>query len=417
MIDRDFFSEVWQTIIKQRWRSVMTAFGVFWGILILAVLIGAGKGLQNGLYASYQTIPPKSIVLITSPTMLSYSGLETGRTWNVTVSDIERLRKSFSSEIKEVAVLNIANDRVPVSARYGNSVSDFVLAGEQPQSLAGLPQKIIKGRFINELDMIQCRNVCVIGESVADKLFGTESPLGKELVVDEKTYTVVGVGKRSSNKINIGFDLSEGIVIPLNLMQLSYNHGETIHLCNFILYDEADAGKLIASMDPLIRKWHSIHPDDSSALRLINWEEQSKQISAIFGGINFLVWIVGIGTLLAGLIGISNIMLISVKERTKEIGIRTSMGAQPQSIVGQIMCESMVLTALSGIVGLCFGVGILALLNTLMGEGGESFTHPHIPFWTGISALLILISGGLIAGFIPARRALKIELVKALSDE
>ena len=200
-------------------------------------------------------------------------------------------------------------------------------------------------------------------------------------------------------------------------MQKSYNQGDAVHICNIVLNDGTDADKTIADIDPLIREWHSLHPEDNSALLLFSLKKEVNQVDAIFGGINFLIWIVGLGTLIAGLIGISNIMKITVKERTKEIGIRTAMGAQPQSIVGQIMCESMILSAVSGLVGLCLGVGALALLNHLLGEGSESFTNPYMPFWTGIISLLILIAGGLLAGLIPARRALRIELVKALSDE
>lgn len=417
MIDRDFFNEVWETIVRQRWRSVMTAFGVFWGIFILTLLTGAGKGLQNGLYATYKAMPSNSVLAISNPTLLAYAGFDAGRTWNLTVSDMEKLKKTFSPDISNIALLNIANDGVPVSVKYGDVVSDFVLVGEQPDACGSFPQKLLEGRFINDVDIREKRNVCVIGNLVADRLFGNTTPLGKELQVDGKPYVIVGVAKKNSDKIDLGFNLSEGIAIPLSLMQSSYNQGEAVHICNIVLKNGVDASKVIASLDPMLREWHSIHPDDSSALILFSLKKEVEQVDAIFGGINFLIWIVGLGTLIAGLIGISNIMMITVRERTKEIGIRTAMGAQPQSIVGQIMCESVLLSAASGLAGLCLGVGALSLLNRVLGEGGESFTHPYMPFWSGVISLLIMIAGGLLAGLLPARRALKTELVKALSEE
>lgn len=417
MIDRDFFNEVWETIVRQRWRSVMTAFGVFWGILILTLLIGAGKGLQNGLYATYKAMPSNSVISMSNPTLLSYAGFDAGRTWNFTVSDMEKLKKAFSSDIQNIALLNIANDGTPVSVKYGDIVSDFILIGQQPDACSSFPQKMLKGRFINDADIKEKRNVCVIGNLVADRLFGNESPLGKEIQVDGKLYAIVGVAKKNSDKIDLGFNISEGIAIPLSLMQDSYNQGDAVHICNIVLNKGVDASKAVAAIDPLIREWHSLHPDDSSALILFSLKKEVEQVDAIFGGVNFLIWIVGLGTLIAGLIGISNIMMITVKERTREIGIRTAMGAQPQSIVGQIICESVVLSAASGLAGLCLGVGVLAMLNRLLGEGSESFSHPYMPFWTGVISLLIMIAGGLLAGLLPARRALKIELVKALSEE
>lgn len=417
MIDRDFFAEVWGTIVKQRWRSLMTAFGVFWGLLMLVLLIGAGTGLRNGMYASFQVLPSNSVIAVSNPTLLSYAGFEAGRSWSFTMSDMERLRKIMAADIEYIAMLNIANEGTPIPVKYGNIVSNFVLAGEQPQACEGFPQKMLEGRFIDELDMIENRNVCVIGDVVTEKLFGSESPLGKEMQVDGKSYVIVGVSKKSTNNVDVGFNMSEGIVIPLNLMQASYNQGEDVQVCNIVLRDEVDADEAIAVIDPLIREWHNLHPDDSSALRFRSLKKGMRQVKSLFEGVNLLIWIVGLGTLIAGLVGVTNIMMITVKERTKEIGIRTAMGAKPLSVVGQIMCESMFLATFSGLAGLCLGVWLLAILNNLIGDGMGTFSHPYMPIWTGVISLLIIILGGLLAGVIPAIRALKIELVKALSDE
>lgn len=417
MIDKDFIREVFDTIIKQRWRSVMTAFGVFWGILILTLLVGAGMGLRNGLLTSFNSLPPNCVICVTSPTLLPYEGLDAGREWHVTLSDFDRLRASLGSQIKTVTIINLANDGSPIEVRYGDKTMDAPLAGEEPYSMTGFSQTVVQGRFINDIDIEHYRPVCVIGKEVAEKLFAEDSPLGKQILVDGKIFKVVGVADVVSSKLDFGFKISEGIVIPLSLMQKNYNQGENVHLSNIILQDDVDADQAIASIDPIIRKMHHLHPDDTSALHLFNMKKQVNQVKSVFGGIDFLIWVVGLGTLIAGLVGISNIMLISVKERTKEIGIRSAMGAKPHNIVGQIMCESMLLTTLSGLVGLCLGVALLALLNNTLGDGNDSFAHPYMPFWTGVISLAVLILGGLMAGYMPARRALNIELVQALANE
>lgn len=417
MIDKDFIREVFDTIIKQRWRSVMTAFGVFWGILILTLLIGAGMGLRNGLLTSFNSLPPNCVICVTSPTLLPYEGFDAGRKWHVTLSDFDKLRTGLGSQIKAVTMINMVNDGSPIEVRYADKTMDAPLAGEEPYSMTGFSQTVVQGRFINDIDIEHYRPVCVIGKEVAEKLFVEDSPLGKQILVDGKIFKVVGVADVVSSKLDFGFKISEGIVIPLSLMQKSYNQGENVHLSNIILHDDVDADQAITLIDPIIRKMHHLHPDDTSALHLFNMKKQVNQVKSVFGGIDFLIWVVGLGTLIAGLVGISNIMLISVKERTKEIGVRSAMGAKPHNIVGQIMCESMLLTTLSGLVGLCLGVALLALLNNALGEGNESFAHPYMPFWTGVLSLVVLILGGLLAGYMPARRALNIELVQALANE
>lgn len=417
MIDRDFITEVCDTIVKQRWRSVMTAFGIFWGILILVVLMGLGQGMQASLYTMYLSLPSNSVIAGSAPTTLPYEGFEVGRQWNMTTADIERLHQTYQSDIRDIALLNLANDGEPVAIKYGEKVIYSPLSGQQPQTLSGFAQKLVDGRFINKIDLIQRRNVCVIGKTMADNLFGEQSPLQQTVEIDNEVFVVVGIAKLFNSNMDIGFNMTEGIAIPFTLMQSIYNQGDAVHICNFILNEDANPDKFAASIDSSIRQWHHLHPDDTNSLEVVSMKKQLQQYKNIFDGIDFLIWTVGIGTLVAGLIGVSNIMIISVKERTKEIGVRSVMGAQPLSIVLQIMCESILLTASSGLVGLCLGVGVLATIDTAIGNGTEFLTHPYMPFWSGIVSLIILVIGGIIAGFIPAKRALNIELVNALSEK
>ncbi len=262
------------------------------------------------------------------------------------------------------------------------------------------------------------RNVCVLGIQVAESLFGKpEDALGKDIIADGKLYTVVGVCRSTSDKLQIGVDLSACVLLPLTLMQKTYAQGDDISMACIILTDDSDADKAMNTIIPIIKQLHDINPNDNEALTVSNVKVVIGRINNLFSGIELLIWIVGLGTLLAGLIGISNIMMITVKERTQEIGIRRALGAEPSAILKQIMCESLLLTTASGFAGLCAGLWVLSAVRAMIGEGSGSFSNPYMPFGTAIAALAVLMLGGLFAGWIPARRALAIKAIEALGEE
>lgn len=418
MIDKDFIHEVFETIIKQKLRSLLTAFGVFWGIFILVLLVGAGMGMKNGLIEAFTNIPPNTLICMTNKTVLPYDGFDSGRSWKMTNRDISKLNRILGNEVRDVAIMNFTPEQELLQVSYAEYSGDYNIAGANPSYIHAIPHKVTTGRYINDLDMKDYRNVCVIGKQIADVFFDNEEQaLGKNIIADGKPYTIVGVCRSTSDKIEIGVNLSDCVIIPLSVMQKTYSQGDNIDVACIILKDDCDADLAKQTIMPMIKTWHNISPEDSEALVVSNIKVVISRINNLFAGIELLIWIVGLGTLLAGLIGISNIMMITVKERTQEIGIRRALGAEPLTIIKQIMCESLVLTAASGFAGLCAGLWLLALVRTMIGDNGSSFSNPYMPFWTAIASLVILMLGGLFAGWLPARRALAIKAIEALREE
>ncbi len=418
MIDKDFIREVLETIIKQKWRSLLTAFGVFWGIFILVLLVGAGMGMKNGVISAFTNIPSNTLICMTGNTVLPYKGFDTGRSWNMTNADISKVRQVLGRQVSDVAIMNFTREQTPLPVSYAGRSASYNVAGVNPSYLKAIPHKVLAGRYIDDLDIECLRNVCVIGIQVAETLFGrAEDALGKDMNADGRLYTVVGVCKSTSDKIQMGIDLSACVLMPLSLMQKTYAQGDGISIACIILRDNADADKAKSAIIPIIKESHGINPSDNEALTVSNVKVVIGRINNLFSGIELLIWIVGLGTLLAGLIGISNIMMITVKERTQEIGIRRALGAEPSAILKQIMCESLLLTTASGFFGLCAGLWTLSGLRAIIGEGTGSFSNPYMPFGTAIAALLVLMLGGLFAGWLPARRALAIKAIEALGEE
>ena len=283
------------------------------------------------------------------------------------------------------------------------------------------PQRIVAGRYINGFDCDERRKVCVIGNQVAKTLFpDDESPVGQSINIAGTSYDIVGVTKKTNDMVNLGPHESKSVFLPITTAQYVFNAVGQADRMFLVLDDKYPSGEYYKPIDAIIRQRHQIHPDDDVALMSSDLKSQLNQFDIMIGGVNALVWLVGLGTLLAGLIGISNIMMITVKERTQEIGVRRALGAEPWTIIKQIMCESLMLTLAAGIVGIIAGVWGLYAVNRMtaasMGDGGF-FTNPHVPFIPAIAALIILIIGGLFAGFVPAKRAMAIKAIEALREE
>ena len=421
MIDTDFISEVSQTIIQQKWRSLMTSFGVFWGILILILLLGAGMGMSNGIMGSITNIPANSIFFAAGETSKAYGGFPRGRKWEMQMSDVNKINSTFSRMIVSTSALKYP-DRVPHLVSVGTLRGQYTLAGVTTDSYQAMPQKLLDGRYINHIDILEQRKVCVIGEKVAETLFpGKKDVIGKQIKVDNQNMDVVGIAKTTNKTLNVGPDLTSSILMPLSTEQVLYDQAGKVDILGFIFRDEYPVSTYGDSIDHIIRANHSIAPDDELGLLKADISYYLEMFTNLFTGVNILIWIVGIGTLLAGLIGISNIMLITVKERTQEIGVRRALGAQPSAIIIQIVCESMVLTAISGLLGIAVGVWVIAAVrDALEAQGvtdGASFINPYVPLVPAISAFVILILGGMLAGLMPAKRALAVTAMDALRDE
>lgn len=416
MFDSDLWSEIWQSIMRQRWRSLMTAFGVFWGILMLTLLIGSGMGLNNGIAGRVKSLPSNCLFLIPQETSMAYHGLGRDRKWSMDNRDIDELTSKLGQRLSYITSVNFADYQ---NVTHGRQTFQYQVAGVTPQFYGSLPQKLLAGRFINDIDITEHRKVCVIGKHVAEELFADENPLGQHIDVNGTNLSIIGVIKNTNRQIDIGLDVTESVLMPLTTEQVNYGQGNRIDICMVILEDNSPVDKFEAEITALVKNNHHIHPDDPTALMTVNLGEQIGMFINLFTGMNILIWIVGLGTLLAGLIGISNIMIVTVKERTQEIGVRRALGAMPEVIIRQIMLESLTLTAIAGFGGLCLGIWLLSILRNMLAEGGDNmtFTNPYVPFWTAIASLVILVLGGLFAGWMPARRAMRIKAIDALREE
>ena len=421
MFDRDRWQEIYSTLRSNKLRTFMTAFGVFWGIFMLIVMMGAGNGLSNAVFEGFQDFATNSAFIWTRPTTMPYKGLPRGRWWMFDNDDMKALRDN----IPEIDLL--APRVQPWSGDGGNNVvrglktASYNIVGDYPDFFKIDPVDMILGREINDLDIEENRKVAVIGTRVRDEMFEKdENPIGEYIRIKGVYFQVVGVFEPKNKNMNFGGDKEQTIVLPFTSLQIAYNLGNEVHYFAVTAKKKISVEEVENKCMSLIAERNKVHPDDKQAFGHFNLDKEFRKMSGLFTGIRVLIWWVGIGTLLAGVIGVSNIMLIVVKERTKEIGIQRSIGATPWRIINQIISESVVLTSVAGMFGLAIGVFLLELINKQMqSSGGDSdmFKNPGVDFNIGLTALVILIVAGILAGFIPAFKAVKVKPVEALRAE
>ena len=417
---QELWQEIWLTIRRNKWRSFMTAFGVFWGLLMLILLVGFGHGIFNGIVGQLDIVPSNSMFFGGSNTSMSYKGFGKGRYIQIDNVDMELLETSLGDRLQYLTPINFAGSKTLCYEEYKY---DSQVMGTRPCYQNVMPQKLLYGRYINDIDVLEHRKVCVIGVQVYESLFpGGGDPSGKVIKVGNIYYTVIGVVKKLSDMINIGTDINKSLVLPITTEQLAYNQRNYLDIMGVTLKDNYPVSDWEDRILGYCKEHHFVHPDDKAAFWNFNLSEIKGIFDNLFLGINILLWIVGCGSLLAGLIGISNIMLVTVKERTQEIGVRRALGAKPLTILTQIMAESITLTSIAGVAGLMLGVWILALVDTIQKaqpptNEGFSMQSPQIPFSIAISAMLVIIIGGVWAGWMPAKRAMKIKAIEALREE
>lgn len=415
MFDIDRWQEIYNTIKKHKLRTALTAFGVFWGIFMLIVLLGAGKGLENGVMKNFD-IAKNAVFVWATRTSKEYEGLKPGRVIMLTNDDVIAIR-----EIQEVGVVAPRNQLGGnFTVNYKSKSASFEVNGEYPDYVKVKPTNIVNGRFVNDLDIKERRKICVIGKRVRDVLFGEgEDAVGKYLIIKGIHFQVVGMFK-SNAKGEEAMREEQTIFMPSTTMQYSYNQVNRVGFLALTPKEGIAAEVIETKVKNLLKKRHQVHPDDERAFGSANVEKEFQQVQGLFLGISGFSWLVSIGTILAGVIGVGNIMLIVVKERTKEIGIRKALGATPISIISLIVQEAIVITALSGYVGLLLGVGLVEGINQLLiafdAESGF-FANPEINLTTAVSATIVLIVSGTIAGLIPALQAASVNPVEALRDE
>jgi putative ABC transport system permease protein len=421
MFDRDKWQEIYSSLKSNKLRTFFTAFGVFWGIFMLIIMLGSGNGLRNAVYSGMGDFATNSAIMFTRQTTIPYKGFPRGREWLFHTSDMEALLKNIP-EIDQ-----LAPRLQPWGGNGGNNVvhglktGAYNITGDYPAINKIDPVRILQGRFINEIDLQNKRKVAVIGNRVRDELFkNDEKILGEYIRINGVYYQVVGVFEPKNKNINIGGEKDKSVFIPFTTMQVSYNLGDDVHYFLVTAKPNKSASVVETKCMKLLAERNHIAPEDEQAFGHFNLEKEFKKMNGLFLGIRILIWIVGSGTLLAGVIGVSNIMLIIIKERTKEIGIQRAIGATPWRIISQVITESVTLTAIAGSFGLVLGVFLLEMINNMLESAGgssEMFKNPEVDIQVAVTALIVLIISGVVAGLIPAKKAISMKPVEALRYE
>lgn len=415
-VDIDSYREILDTLTRNKSRSFLTGFGVFWGVFMLIALIGGGQGLKEMLQSNFEGFATNTVMIWSQQTTKPYKGFRKGRWWTMDEKDIDRLRQRVP-ELDVVAPILFSPWGKSNTAYYGEQRTIPRIQGVTPEYADVVAPKMYYGRFINEVDILEHRKVCVLGKKIYKDLFKEGGdPCGKSIRVDSTYYEVIGVDYNSAG-INFNGRAEEKITLPLTLVQQTYNRGTEIDL----IAATGRPGTVMSKLSPRIRETiaraHFVDPTDEQGAMVFNTEVLFQMLDNLFKGVNFLIWLVGLGTLLAGAIGVSNIMMVTVRERTTEIGIRRAIGATPRMILSQIISESIVLTLVAGMSGILFAVLILQMLELGNTEDGILTAHFQVGFWTAIVAALMVSLMGVLAGLAPAARAMSIKPVDAMRDE
>ncbi|MDR1585739.1 MAG: ABC transporter permease [Prevotellaceae bacterium] len=415
LFDLDWWQEIWITITHNKSRSVLTAFGVFWGMFMLASMVGAGSALENGMMSQIEGFATNSCFVSSGRTSTAYKGFRKGRGWSIVNEDIPVLIKKIP-EMQYIAPVLFggqSDKNVMRGERYGS----YSIKGNYPSYNLIDRNKIIYGRYINDIDISEKRKVCVIGKRVYEELFdrGT-NPAGHNIRINGIYFQVIGVAQGNSN-INIGGSTEETVVLPFTTLQQAFNQGNRVHFLAITAQQGVKVSVVEEKVKAELKQLHNISPTDQTGVWSMNVEDQFTMFLYLSLGVSFLIFFVGLGTLFTGGIGVSNIMLVTVRERTKEIGIRRALGATPRNIITQIMSESIILTMIAGIAGLITGVWLLRVAGIALSSGDQFFKDPQINFTIAAGALFVLIIVGIIAGYLPAKRAMNIKPIEAIREE
>jgi putative ABC transport system permease protein len=419
MFNRDRWTEILDVLSSNWLRTLLTAFGVIWGIFILILLLAAGKGLENGIRQDFGDIATNTMFMWTRRITKPYQGMPKDRRYNYRLGDVEDIRQNvpeirFISPRNQLGGFNGNNNVV-----RGLKTGGFNVYGDYPEIIKQEPMEIVKGRFLNYGDIDEKRKVAVIGEGVKNSLYDKgEEVMGTIIKIQGVNFMVIGVYKKKSS----GGDSEEEqkqIFIPFTSFSQAFNMGDRVGWMAITANDGTPITQIKNNIFNVIRKNHKIHPEDERAIGFFDLYKQYNKVENLFMALQVIAYFVGILVLLSGVIGVSNIMLIVVKERTKEIGIRRAIGATPWSIRGQILSESIFLTIISGMVGIALGAIVIYGINYILDMIGpvEMFTNPSVNLGVVLIALSILIISGLLAGLIPAQNAIRIKPVEALRTE
>ena len=419
MFNKDRWNEILEVLTSNWVRTVLTAFGVFWGIFILILLLAAGKGLENGIKKDFGDIATNTMFMWTQTVTKSYEGMSKGRRYSYDLDDVVAIRENvpnlrFISPRNQLGGFRGGNNVV-----RGLNVGAFNVYGDYPEIINQDPMDITSGRFINYADIQEKRKVAIIGEGVISSLYAKgEEVIGSYIKIQDVNFMVIGTYKKKTSGGD-GEEDQKQIYIPFTSFSQAFNRGEKVGWMAITANDGTPITAIKQQIFDVVKKNHKIHPEDNRAVGHFDLFEQYNRVETLFIALKVIAYFVGILVLLSGIIGVSNIMLIVVKERTKEIGIRRALGATPSNIRGQILTESVFLTIISGMAGIVFGAVFIYIINYVIELSGpiDMFANPSVNLGVITTALTILIVSGLMAGLIPAQNAIKLKPVDALRNE
>jgi len=416
MFDIERWQEIFDTIRKNKLRTFLTGLSVASGIFILVILLGFGQGMQNGIDHEFKGDAATSIWVWPQRTTMEYKGLNPGRRIQLRNEDFNSIKASMNADYEKASLLYFPRN---VQVVYKNDLLVYNVVGTNGDLQTIENEFLSEGRYINETDVAQNAKVAVISNKIKREAFAdVESPIGEYITISGAGFRIVGVfGEYGRNEGE-----EERIFIPITTAQLTFNGGDKINNLNFMLpelesFDEtiAENEKFTAALLSYLQKSHNVSPQDERAIRLWNPIQEAKRYHSLGRGIEVFFWAVGLFTIIAGVVSVSNIMLIVVKERTREIGIRKALGAQPWSIIGMIMHEAIFVTAIAGFTGLIFSMGLLEIVGPHIEV--DYILNPSVDFNVAVSTVLVLILAGTLAGFIPAWKAVRVQVIEALRDE
>jgi putative ABC transport system permease protein len=419
MFNKDRWDEILEALNANKFRTFLTAFGVFWGITILVLLLALTNGLKNGVMVDFGDFATNSMFMWTQGTSKPYKGLPKGRNFRYKIDDVAAIKAEVPN-IKYVSPRNqLGGFQGNNNVTRGTKTGAFEIYGDYPEYIKQQPMDILQGRFLSYSDIDAKRKICVIGTDVIKGLYGkNEDVLGTYIKINGVNFLVVGTFKMSNSQGD-GEQDANTIYIPFTTFGQAFNRGDNVGWMAITAIEGVPITTLKEQVFGLMKSRHKIHPDDDRAIGHFDLSEQFERVNGLFSILTLVGYFVGALVLMSGIIGISNIMLIVVKERTKEIGVRRALGASPWDIKSQILQESLILTILSGMVGISFAAFVIWILNYILDMSGpvENFANPSVSMQVVFTALIILVVSGVLAGLIPANSATKMKPVDALRIE